>query len=275
MKNIGLGKKLRYGLVKFYQAMRGSRKKQGKKLPPPNVSFLCVDELPVTDLDKYAFLQKEIRDLRRKVKVYLPYTHCRLLKHDIYKMELIKREMRDITQRAKNDGLTNISLIAAASSNGVIGSGNALPWKLPADMNHFKTLTSGHYVIMGRKTYESIGRPLPNRTNIIITRNEKFKAEGCVVVGTIYDAMDLTKNQAEVFVIGGGEIYKAFLSVASKIYLTEVHEEFEGDAYFPKLNENHWKEMSRNSFEPDLKNKHAHSFVEYAKIPHFIDENNL
>lgn len=138
-----------------------------------------------------------------------------------------------------------ISLIAAMSRNRVIGKDNRLPWKLSADFKRFKELTSGKPIIMGRKTFESIGRPLPNRTNIIITRDINYKADGCIVVDSAEDALKAASNAAEVMIIGGEQIFRMFLPKADKMYLTFIDEEFEGDAYFPEYDENGWKEVRR------------------------------
>ena len=127
-----------------------------------------------------------------------------------------------------------INLIAAVSKNWVIGNNNTLIWKLPADLKRFKEITSGHPVIMGRKTYESIGRPLPNRRNIIITRDVNYSVDGCEVTHSLTDALELVKD-SEVFIIGGGEIYQQSMSIADRIYLTIVHENFNGDTYFPEI----------------------------------------
>ena len=125
-----------------------------------------------------------------------------------------------------------ISLIAAIGKNRVIGKSNALPWKLPADMKHFQAMTKGKPVIMGRKTFESIGRPLPDRINIIITRDENYKAEGCIVAHSMEEALKAAENHKEAMIIGGSQIYKEFLPKANKMYLTSIDADFEGDAYF-------------------------------------------
>jgi dihydrofolate reductase len=156
-----------------------------------------------------------------------------------------------------------ISAIAAMSENRVIGDDNQLPWHLPADLKHFKNLTSGHPILMGRKTYESIGRPLPNRTNIIISRNTDFEAQGCTVVKDIDEAIACAKkqNSEEIFIIGGAEVYKQLLPAIDRIYLTIVHEDFEGDAFFPELDMKEWKESERVRHEADEINEFAYSFI--------------
>lgn len=156
-----------------------------------------------------------------------------------------------------------IKIVVAVSKNWVIGNNNTLIWKLPNDLKRFKEITTGGSVVMGRKTYESIGRPLPNRRNIIITRDLNYHIEDCEVVNSIEEALLLTNN--DCFIIGGGEIYKQSLPITDIIYLTRIDEEFEGDTYFPELNKNDWFESLNESFEPDEKNKHKYSFIKYER----------
>jgi dihydrofolate reductase len=155
-----------------------------------------------------------------------------------------------------------IKIIVAMSKNRVIGNNNELIWKLSSDLKRFKELTTEHPVVMGRKTYESIGRPLPNRRNIIITRNLEYEVEGCEVVSSLEEALLLTNNNC--FIIGGGEIYKQSLEVADKIYLTLVHKEFEGDTTFPELGSD-WATIDTKDFEADEKNEYNYSFIEYDR----------
>lgn len=161
-----------------------------------------------------------------------------------------------------------ISAIAAMSENRVIGDDNQLPWHLPADLKHFKAITSGHPILMGRKTFESIGRPLPNRTNIIITRNHAFQAPGCVVIQSIDEAVEKAKEigSDEIFIIGGAEVYKQLLPRIEKIYLTIVHDEFEGDAFFPELNSSEWVETERVKHDEDEDNEFGYSFVVMERV---------
>lgn len=163
-----------------------------------------------------------------------------------------------------------VSAIVAMSENRVIGKNNRLPWHLPSDLKHFKTITTGHPILMGRKTYESIGRPLPNRTNIIITRNSTFQAAGCVVVTSIEEAVQhaSSENAAEIFIIGGALVYRQLMPHIQRIYLTIVHHEFEGDAYFPKLNMNEWKESARERHPADTENAYAYSFITLDRASH-------
>ena len=158
-----------------------------------------------------------------------------------------------------------ISLIAAVSKNNVIGSDNKLLWHLPADLKHFKAITSGHTVIMGRKTYESIGKPLPNRRNIIVTRQESFNAPGCDLAPNLQEAVDMCSNKEEVFIIGGGEIYKQAIHAADKIYLTRIYKEFEGDTRFPDFSLSEWKLNNYLRHHADEKNLFEYSFSEYER----------
>jgi len=154
-----------------------------------------------------------------------------------------------------------VSLISAVADNGVIGKMNALPWYLPADLKHFKDITMGKPIIMGRTTYESIGRPLPGRINVVLSSRIGFTAPGCVVVHTVAEALQAVREAAEAVVIGGGAIYKEFLPLAEKMYLTEIHREIEGDIYFPKFNRAEWIEEVRQDFGPNDENPYSYSFV--------------
>lgn len=160
-----------------------------------------------------------------------------------------------------------ISLIVAAAENNVIGKNNQLPWHLPADMKYFKQTTAGHTVIMGRGTFESLGKPLPGRTNIVITRQQHFKAPGCTIVGSIADAISYAKENgtAETFIIGGGEVFRQSMSLAHRIYLTRIFHSFDGDTFFPELNTDEWKMISEERHQPDEKNKYAFAFQLFEK----------
>ncbi|HLG24856.1 MAG TPA: dihydrofolate reductase [Candidatus Nanoarchaeia archaeon] len=156
-----------------------------------------------------------------------------------------------------------ISLIAAMSRNFVIGKNNSLPWNIKEDMKHFRELTLNKPVVMGRKTFESIGKPLPERQNIILTKDRNYKAEGCVIVHTVKEAIKAAGNEKEIMVIGGSQIYELFLPIADMIYLTIIEKDFEGDAFFPKLEREEWKEISRiNHYENGL----SFSFVDFERI---------
>lgn len=164
-----------------------------------------------------------------------------------------------------------LALIAAYAQNRVVGIDNKLPWHLPEDLKYFKRCTSGKAIIMGRKTYESIGRPLPNRTNIVITRNPAFKADGVKVVTSLNDAIELAAavNEVngvdEIMVIGGAAIYEITLPMADRLYLTHVHAQVEGDAYFPEVDFSNWREVERADYASSETNPYDYSFVVYDK----------
>ena len=155
-----------------------------------------------------------------------------------------------------------ISAIVATAKNNVIGKGNNIPWYLPADLKYFKRTTLGHHVIMGRKSYQSIGRPLPKRTNVIVTRDPFFIASGCVVMHSLEEALAFAKNngEEEAFIIGGGEIYRQAMPLLEKLYLTEVDLEVDGTVFFPKIKEEEWTEISSEKHPPDEKNEHNYIF---------------
>ncbi len=162
--------------------------------------------------------------------------------------------------------MNNISIIVAISENNAIGKDNQLLWHLPADLKHFKEITTGHTIIMGRKTYDSIGKPLPNRRSIVITRNSHLKIEGVEVVTNLKDAIELCKADEEAFIIGGAEIYHQALPFTKRIYLTRVHQEYEADTFFPTLNPTDWKEMNANNNQADEKNNVAYTFSTLERI---------
>lgn len=156
-----------------------------------------------------------------------------------------------------------LTLIAAVARNGVIGSNNTLPWRLPEDLKRFKALTLGHPIIMGRKTWASLGRPLPGRSNIVITRDLDFKAPGCQVVDSLAAALDACGNADETFVIGGAEIYALALPVAHCLQLTEIHQDFQGDTTFPAIDRTSWRETARECHHADA--SLAYDFVTYER----------
>ena len=166
--------------------------------------------------------------------------------------------------------MKNISLIVAVSQNGVIGKDNQLAWHLPDDMKYFSNMTKGHSIIMGRKNWESIPtkfRPLPERKNIVITRIKNFKSKEAFVVNSIEQAIDIsrTDEDEEVFIIGGGEIYKLGLEYVDKIYITEIYAEIEGNTFFPKWKKDDWIEISRISHPKDEKHKYSFDYIIYKK----------
>ena len=160
-----------------------------------------------------------------------------------------------------------LSLIVAMAQNRVIGINNNLPWHLSEDLKYFKRVTMGKPIIMGRKTFESIGRPLPGRTNIVVTRNADYQAEGIKVVHSLDEALTLCESIAhvdgsdEAMVIGGAELYQQALNKADRLYFTEVHAEVHGDAYFPELNREEWQEIGRDDFQAVEPNIYDYSFI--------------
>jgi dihydrofolate reductase len=160
-----------------------------------------------------------------------------------------------------------LSIIAAMGRNRAIGYQNQLPWRLPADLQRFKQLTLGHHILMGRKTFESIGRPLPGRTSIIITRQADFTAEGCLIAHSLDEAIALAqaRGEQEAFVIGGADIYAQALPQADRMYLTMVEAELEADAFFPVFDENDWEPTEEVNFAADEKHPHAMRFVTLVK----------
>ncbi|WP_282777357.1 dihydrofolate reductase [Phaeodactylibacter xiamenensis] len=156
-----------------------------------------------------------------------------------------------------------LSAIVATDKNGVIGKDDDIPWHLPADLKYFKRRTLNHHIIMGRKTFESIGRPLPKRTNIIVTRNPFFMVSNCLVAGSLQEAIDLARNNGEdeAFIIGGGTIYEQVMPLIDRLYLTEVDTEVEnGEVFFPAVDPAVWSEVSSEAHQPDEKNPHAYTF---------------
>jgi len=160
-----------------------------------------------------------------------------------------------------------LSLIVAMSANRVIGKDNGLIWHLPNDLKFFKTKTMGKPMIMGRNTFESIGKPLPGRTNIVVTRNQTYSADGIVVTHSLEQALTLARdiavkdNVEEVMIIGGAQIYEQSLKMADRLYLTKVHAHLEGDAFFPEFNMDDWQEVERQDFKASEKNTFDYSFI--------------
>ncbi|NNG17389.1 MAG: dihydrofolate reductase [Gemmatimonadales bacterium] len=160
-----------------------------------------------------------------------------------------------------------LSLLVAMAENGVIGRDNALPWHLPNDLKRFKALTTGRSILMGRRTFESIGRVLPERRTIVITRNPDFRAPGAEVAHTLDDALALTEGEDEVFVVGGAELYRSALVQAERIYLTMVHASVEGDVRFPAWNHSHWRLVEFVRYGADARHVFPYSFRRYDRTP--------
>ncbi len=140
-----------------------------------------------------------------------------------------------------------INVIAAMAKNRTIGIANTLPWHLPEDLKHFKTLTMGHHIVMGRKTYESIGRPLPGRTTVIVTRDPNYRVEGCLAANSIDAAIAACGADPEVFFVGGADLYSQVLARADRLYLTEIQADYQGDAHFPDFDRQAWRETARDA----------------------------
>ena len=158
-----------------------------------------------------------------------------------------------------------IIIIAAAAENNTLGKNNEMIWHLPNDYRRFKSLTSGHHIIMGRKTFESLVKPLPNRTHVIITRQKEYQAAGCIVVDSIEKAIEICPKDEDSYIIGGGEIYALGLPYTDKLEVTRVHHNFEGDAHFPEINEDEW-EMTVSKFnEKDEKHRYDYSYQTYTR----------
>ena len=161
-----------------------------------------------------------------------------------------------------------LSLIAALSTNNVIGRDNQVPWHLPTDLRRFKEVTMGHHLVMGRKTFDSVGRPLPGRTNVVITRSEDWSADGVTVVHSLEEALRvaMSAGETEAFIAGGAEIYQLSIHRADRMLLTRVHAEVEGDTWFPEFDDvSEWKLVDAEHFEADEKNDHPFSFLVYER----------
>lgn len=159
-----------------------------------------------------------------------------------------------------------VSLIVATDLNGVIGRDNQLPWHLPADLKHFKKLTMGCPMIMGRKTHESIGRALPGRRNLVITRQTRYESEGCEIYSSFRAALEGAEPCAEVMIIGGATIYERALPGADRVYQTLVHAAVPGDTHFPPLTEAEWRQVDRSDHDADDRNPHAYSFLTWDRV---------
>lgn len=158
-----------------------------------------------------------------------------------------------------------ITVIAAVAENNALGKENQLLWHLPDDFKRFKTLTSGHYIIMGRKTFESFPKPLPNRTHVIISRQANYQPEGCIVVNSLEQAIEACPKTEEVFIIGGGEIYRQSIAVADKLDLTKVHATFEADTHFPEIDLSQWQLVFEEYHPKDERHDYAFTFQTYSR----------
>ena len=216
------------------------------------------------------------------IKVYVFYTFMGkawetqqmefLLEKQATMVEKIKRSMdKEAALKAsaeweREKQQKNITMIAAVAENNALGMDNKLIWHLSDDLKRFKNLTKGHHVIMGRKTFESMPKALPNRTNVVITRQAEYAAENAHVVNTLEAALALAQEDDRPFIIGGGEIYRQAMAFCDCIELTRVHEDFEADTFFPEIDTAVWREVWRENHDKDEKHAHAFSFIRYEKI---------
>lgn len=160
---------------------------------------------------------------------------------------------------------SRISIISAMASNRAIGIRNTLPWQLPEDLKYFKALTMGHHIVMGRKTYDSIGKPLPGRDTVIVTRNADYAVPGCLAVNSLDAALTVSHGDTEVFFVGGAELYRQALAIAHRIYLTEIQRVFDGDAFFPEFDTSQWVETTRDKHRTEGPNGFEYHFVIYDR----------
>lgn len=161
---------------------------------------------------------------------------------------------------------SRISIIVAMAQNRTIGINNTLPWRCPEDLKHFKTLTMGHHMIMGRKTFDSIGKPLPGRTTVVVTRNPDLKIDGCIVTHSLEEAISACNGDEEIFVVGGAELYTQAIPRADNIYLTEIQQDVMGDAHFPNYNHHDWKEVAREQHVQNSPQPLSFHFVTYQRF---------
>ena len=190
------------------------------------------------------------------------------IKAGLVKEETLKAQSEVIAESNKKlkSNTTALTIIVAAAENNTIGKDNKLIWHLSDDLKRFKALTNGHHIIMGRKTFESFPKPLPNRTHVVITRQSDYKApDGVIVVNNLEDAIDASKGDTQPFIIGGGEIYRQAIELADKIELTRVHKSFEGDAFFPEIDNSIWKETSNVFHAKDENHEYEFSFLSYDR----------
>ncbi len=160
---------------------------------------------------------------------------------------------------------TKLYIIVAMAQNRTIGVNNTLPWRCPEDLKHFKTLTMGHHMIMGRKTFDSIGKPLPGRTTVVVTRDRNLQIEGCVMAHSLQDAIRACAGDSETFIVGGAEIYAQALPMADTLYITEIQQDVAGDAHFPEFDKRQWKETSREARSQETPQPLEYHFVTYQR----------
>jgi dihydrofolate reductase len=161
--------------------------------------------------------------------------------------------------------MSKLSIIVALAKNCTIGVNNTLPWRCPEDLKRFKTLTMGHHMIMGRKTFDSIGKPLPGRTTVVVTRNTDLEIEGCTIAHSLNEAIAACTGDEEIFVVGGAELYRQAVSVADTLYFTEIQQDVEGDAHFPEFDYSAWRETVRDVRSQETPQPLEYHFVTYRK----------
>jgi len=161
--------------------------------------------------------------------------------------------------------MSKISIIVAMAQNLTIGVNNTLPWRCPEDLKHFKTLTMGHHMIMGRKTFDSIGKPLPGRTTVVVTRDKNLKIEGCIVTHSLQEAIAACAADTDAFIVGGADIYAQSLSLADTLYITEIQQDVDGDAHFPDLDKRAWQETAREVHSQETPQPLHYHFVTYQR----------
>ncbi len=159
----------------------------------------------------------------------------------------------------------SVAIIVAMAGNRIIGINNTLPWHIPADLQHFKKLTMGHHMIMGRKTFESIGKPLPGRTTVVMTRNHELRISGCIMAHKLEEAIAACADDDQLFIVGGAELYAQALPLADTLYITEIQQAVEGDAYFPVFNKNEWLEVSREKYNQETPQPLEYHFATYRR----------
>ncbi len=162
--------------------------------------------------------------------------------------------------------MSKLSLIVAMARNRTIGVNNTLPWRCPEDLKHFKTQTMGHHMIMGRKTFDSIGKPLPGRTTVVVTRNADLEISGCVIANSLKEAIAACAGDEEIFIVGGAELYQQAVPLVDTLYITEIQQDVEGDAHFPEFDTSAWQETSREVRSQETPQPLEYHFVTYRKI---------
>jgi len=167
---------------------------------------------------------------------------------------------------------SRISIIVAMAKNRAIGINNALPWRIPADLQHFKRLTMGHHMIMGRKTFESIGRPLPGRTTVVVSRDHNLKIDGCIVTHSLQEALAVCASDPQIFIVGGADVYAQALNLADVLCITEIQQEVAGDAWFPEFDQSEWLEVSREIHRQEMPEPLEYHFATYCRDSRSVPE---